>query len=342
MILRSKKESHMRKIDAFAHILPRSYLDRLERQLEKTMDPGHLAYYREGVFYFDPVLTDLDARWRKIEPYGDYAQILVLAVPPLEEIGPPEVAAEFALIANDEMAELVQRYPDRFVGFAAALPLSDVDLASRELDRALTLPGSLGALFYTNVLGIPLDDARFEPLFSRLENVNRAIWLHPTRSAAWADYSTESKSDYGLWWSIGWPYETAAALSRLVYSGHMERHPRQIVIAHHGGGMVPHFSARLAMGPGYRQIKDSLPLPPLDYFRKFYVDTALFGAPHAVRCVLDFFGPQHVLFGTDMPLGPSNSVEATIADIDAASLSNEDMAAVYAGNAICLFGGLSS
>jgi len=79
----------MRKIDAFAHILPRAYFERLERQLEHTMAPSQLAYYREGIFSFDPVLTDLDARWRTIEPYGDeYAQILVLAVPPLEEVRP--------------------------------------------------------------------------------------------------------------------------------------------------------------------------------------------------------------------------------------------------------------
>lgn len=327
----------MRKIDAFAHILPRAYFERLERQLEQTMAPSQLAYYREGIFSFDAVLTDLDARWRTIEPYGDeYAQILVLAVPPLEEVGPPAVAAELARLANDEMADLVRRYPDRFAGFAAALPMSDVEAAARELDRALTALGALGAQMYTNVLGVPLDDPRFEPLFARLEEAGRAVWLHPTRSAAWADYPAERRSDYGLWWSIGWPYETAAALARLVYSGHMERHPRQLVIAHHGGGMVPHFSARLAMGPGYRQVKDTLPRPPLDYFQRFYADTALFGAPHAVRCVLDFFGPQHVLFGTDMPLGPSNAVEATIADLDAAGLSSEDRAAVYAGNAMRL------
>src|SRR5574340_326505 len=106
MLYSSAKESPMRKIDAFAHILPRAYLERLERQLEKTLAPSQLAYYREGVFSFDPVLTDLDARWRKIEPFGDYAQVLVLAVPPLEEVGPPQVAVEFARIANDEMAQL--------------------------------------------------------------------------------------------------------------------------------------------------------------------------------------------------------------------------------------------
>ena len=333
----------MRKIDAFAHILPRAYLARLERQLEQTMPPSQLAYYREGVFSFDPVLTDLDARWRAMDQIeqlapdgGAYQQVLVLAVPPLEEVGPPAVAEEFARLANDEMADLVRRFPDRFAGFAAALPMSDVEAALRELDRALSQLGALGAQLYTNVLGVPLDGPRFEPLFTTLEAADRAVWLHPTRSAAWADYPAERTSDYGLWWSLGWPYETAAALARLVYSGHMERHPRQLVVAHHGGGMVPHFSARLAMGPGYRQVKDTLPLPPLDYFRRFYVDTALFGAPHAVRCVLDFFGPGHVLFGTDMPLGPAHAVEATIADVDAAGLSSDDRAAVYAENAMRL------
>src|SRR5256885_9698053 len=180
--LSSAKESHMRKIDAFAHILPRAYLSRLERQLEHTMAPSQLAYYREGVFSFDPVLTDLDARWRKIEPYGEYAQVLVLTVPPLEEVGPPQIAAEFARLANDEMAQLVQRFPDRFVGFAAALPLSDIELALRELNRTLTQLGALGAQLYTNVLGTALDDPRFEPLSSSLEEADRAVCLDPTRT----------------------------------------------------------------------------------------------------------------------------------------------------------------
>jgi aminocarboxymuconate-semialdehyde decarboxylase len=185
---------------------------------------------------------------------------------------------------------------------------------------------------------VALDDARFEPLFKRLDAAGRAVWLHPTRSAAWADYPAERRSAYGLWWSLGWPYETAAALARLVYSRHMERHPRQLVIAHHGGGLVPHFAARLALGAGARQVRDRLPRPPLDYVRRFYVDTALLGAPHAVRCVLAFFGSRHVLFGTDMPLGPASAVEATIADLDVAGLSSEDRAAVYAGNAVRLLG----
>jgi aminocarboxymuconate-semialdehyde decarboxylase len=118
----------------------------------------------------------------------------------------------------------------------------------------------------------------------------------------------------------------------------MNRIPALKVLAHHGAGMVPHFSARLAMGPGFRQVKDSLPRPPLEFFHMFYADTALFGAPHAVRCVIDFFGPGHVLFGTDMPLGPPHAVEATIEDIDASGLQAADLSAVYAGNARRLLG----
>lgn len=328
----------MRRIDAFSHILPRRYLERLERQLESSLDRRKLDYYRTGVFHFDDALTDLDVRRRRLEAFGDQVQVLVLAVPPLEEVGPPKVAAEFARLANDEMAELVQAHPDRFAGFVAALPWSDPEASMLELDRAISTLGALGAQLFTNVNGLPIDDPRFEPVLARFEASGRTVWLHPTRDASWPDYRSEEASDYGLWWSLGWPYETAAALSRLVYSGLMQRHPGLRILAHHGGGMIPHFSARLAMGPGVRQTKDRLEAPPLEYFRSFYADSALFGAEHAVRCVLDFFGPDHVLFGTDMPLGPPNAVEATIANLESLGLAESDLAAVYSGNALRLFG----
>ena len=323
----------MEKIDAFAHILPRRYIDRLEPHLERTLPAREVGYYREGVFRFDDSLTDLDARFRKMERFPGYTQVLVLAVPPIEETGPPTIAAEFARLANDEMAELVRSHPDRFAGFAAALPLNDVDASMREVDRAVGDLGALGAQIYTNVQGVPLDDPRFDPVLGRLESLGRAVWLHPTRNTSWPDYPTETASNYGLWWSIGWPYETGAALSRLVYSGAMERHPDLKLVAHHGAGMVPHFSARLAMGPGYRQVKDALPRPPLEYFRRFYADTALFSARHAVECVLEFFGPDHVLFGTDAPLGPADAVERTMEAIDGARLSETERGQVYSGNA---------
>src|SRR5258708_39388711 len=101
----------MRKIDAFAHVLPRRYLDKVERHLESVSSP-QLRYYQQGVFHYDAALIDLDARWQAIERFGDYAQVLVLAVPAIEEIGPPAIAAEFARLVNEEMAELVRTPPD--------------------------------------------------------------------------------------------------------------------------------------------------------------------------------------------------------------------------------------
>src|SRR5260370_9707324 len=119
----------MRKIDAFAHILPRRYLERLERHLERAISSEQLRYYREGVFHFDAALTDLDERSRRVEHLGDYSQVLVLAGPPLEEGGPPANAAEFARPANDELAERVHKHPDRFVGFACPLPPDALEAA---------------------------------------------------------------------------------------------------------------------------------------------------------------------------------------------------------------------
>src|SRR5713101_1597845 len=166
----------MRKIDAFSHILPTRYLERLERHLERAISSQQLRYYREGVFTFDAALTNLDVRWRRVERLGDYAQVLVLAVPPIEELGPPAIAAEFARLANDEMAEMVRAHPDRFVGFACALPLNDTEASLLEINRATKDLGALGAQIFTNVQGVPLDDPRFEPIFALIESLDRTVW----------------------------------------------------------------------------------------------------------------------------------------------------------------------
>src|SRR5262249_59019519 len=98
-------------------------------------------------------------------PFGDYRRLLTLAAPPREELGGPAAAADLARAANDEVAELISRHPDRFAGFAAALPLNDVEAAAGELDRAMSQLGALGAQLYTNVGGAPLDEPRFGAIF---------------------------------------------------------------------------------------------------------------------------------------------------------------------------------
>ncbi len=282
----------------------------------------------------DPALIGLDARFRVMDQFGDYRQILTLAVPPPEELG--DQAAELARAANDELAELVNRYPDRFAGFTAALPMNDPQTAAAELERAMTDLGALGAQVHSNVGGAPLDQPSFDVIFEVITRYDGMLWIHPTRSPIWSDYPVEEQSKYGIWWSLGWPYETSVAMARLVYSGCFDRHPGLKVITHHAGAMIPHFAGRLASpieDEDRAAIMAGLKADPMEYFRGFYADTAMFGASHAVRCAVEFFGASHLLFGTDMPLGGPNVVADTIADIESLGLTPEDTAAIFSGNA---------
>ena len=322
-------------IDAYAHILPPRYLERLERLLSSWQPSERVALYGSWL-HEDEVLGDLDARLELLDGFPDYRQVLVLGVFPTEELGDPRQTADIARAVNEELAELVRDHPDRFAGFAAELPLNDVDASLEELDRAVRDLGALGAQIHTNVNGLPLDDPRFEPLFARFEELDRTAWLHPTRSPVWSDYLTERESRYGIWWSLGWPYETAVAMARLVYAGHMERFPELKILTHHGGGMIPHFSGRLdaIQAEDQREVFEQVfRRPALDYFRMFYADTAFFGAPHGVRSAIEFFGADHVLFGSDMPLGGPQVIPDTVADVRAVGLSPEDEQKIMEGNA---------
>src|SRR5262249_20041327 len=177
--------------------------------------------------------------------------------------------------------------------------------------------------------------------FAPVTRDDGVLWIHPTRSSVWADYPSEKRSEYGIWWSLGWPYETSVAMARLVYSGCFDRHPGLKVITHHAGAMVPHFAGRLASpieDDERAAILAGLKRDPMDYFRMFYADTAMFGASHAVRCAVDCCGADHVLFGTDMPLGGPTVVADTIADIESLGLTESDTAAIFGGNAMRLLG----
>jgi uncharacterized protein len=327
------------KLDAFCHVLPKPYFDRLQRS---SSDRAANLIKRTAAIR---TLWDLDERLRVIEPFDDYAQIVSLAAPPLEALAEPTESIDLARLANDEMAELVRTRPETFAGFVAGLPLNAMAAALDEIDRAVQELGALGIQIYTHVNGVPLDDPRFEPLFARMAELNRAIWVHPARNSSWPDYPTERKSKYEVWWLFGWPYDTSAFMARLVFSGLMTRYPRLKVITHHAGGMVPFFSGRV--GPGMdsfgartpedeRELVESeLEVRPIEAFRRFYADTAVFGAPHALRCAYEFFGSERMLFASDMPFDPvqGSFIRDTIADVEALDVSDAERERIYERNA---------
>ena len=148
--------------------------------------------------------------------------------------GPAE-ALELSRIANDEMAELVSRFPERFVGAAACLPMNDVDGALGELDRAVQQLGFRAVQIYTDVKGQPLDDPAFAPLFDRVAELDIPILL--TRyEAPTGRLSHRDASRFDTWRIIGWLYDTVSAMTRLVFSGLFDRHPDIKIVTHHLGG----------------------------------------------------------------------------------------------------------
>lgn len=327
------------KLDIFNHIFPKIFYDKMMEVNPNLEDIGKRV---RGV----PVLYDLEERFRCMDLFEDYAQIICLASPPLEIIAGPDVTPDLAKVANDGMAEYVAKYPDRFPGFIASMPMNNPDAALEEIDRSIKDLKAVGVQFFTNVKGKPLDLPEFKPLFEKMANYDLPIWIHPARGANFPDYLTEDKSKYEIWWTFGWPYDTSAMMARLVFGGYFDAFPNLKIITHHLGGMVPYFEGRV--GPGwdqlgartsdedYSSVLKNLKKPHLEYFKMFYADTALFGSYTGTVCGLEFFGADNVLFASDSPFDPEKGpgyIRETIKIVDALPISDEDRQKIYEGNA---------
>jgi predicted TIM-barrel fold metal-dependent hydrolase len=332
------------KLDIFPHIFPRPYFERMKSIGETNpVLAGQLKRWMSI-----PVLYDLDARMRMMKRFPGYKQVLTLSMPPVEFLAGPEESPALARIANDSMAEIVAQHAELFPAFVASLPMNNVPAALGEMDRAIGQLGAKGVQIFTNVNGRPLDEPEFFPIFERMTTKHDLpVWVHPARTAKFADYPGEPKSKYEIWWAFGWPYETTAFMARLVFSKVLERLPGLRIITHHLGAMAPYFDKRIRYGydqfgsrtadEDYAALLKSMAKHPVEYFRMFHGDTAVNGSASAIRCGLDFFGPKRVLFGTDCPFDPQGGplfIRESIKAIDSLRLARGDRDGIYFGNAL--------
>jgi predicted TIM-barrel fold metal-dependent hydrolase len=321
-------------VDIYCHIFPDKFFQEMNRIAPRL---GNIGARLRGV----KKLFDLDERFREMDQFGDYREIISLPNPPIEDLATGETGLNLARIGNDAMAELCAKHPERFPTFVAALSMTDVEGSVKEARRAVKDLKAGGIQIFTNIAGKPLDDGAFEPIFATMAELDLPIWLHPARTAAMTDYPAEQKSRFEMWWCFGWPYDTSVAMVRMVLNGLLDRYPKLKIVTHHLGGMIPFYDGRI--GPGlqvlgsrtsdedYSKILPSLKRPHLDYLHDFYGDTALFGGGiHAVRCGLEFFGSDHVVFATDTPLGP---IAPTIETIKKLDIAESDRRNIFAGNA---------
>jgi predicted TIM-barrel fold metal-dependent hydrolase len=328
-------------IDIFNHFTPQKVYETF-----RTLAPDNPGL---KAFAALPTLWQIDARLRLMDQFPGHQQVLSLSNPPLELLAGPDKSPDLARLANNELATVCATYPDIFPTFTASMPANNPDAMIREAERAITTLGARGIQLFTNVNGKPLSAPEFLPVFEYMAKQDLPIWIHPMRGPHFPDYTSEDHSENEIWFTFGWPYETSACMTRLIFAGLFDKLPTLKIITHHYGGMIPFFAEKIALG--FQQIffgapdrnpvaeRAGLKKPLLDYFRMLYADTAVNGSAPSATCGHAFFGTERSLFATDAPfdsIGGKQLIQGAVDAVNALSISDADKSRIFDGNARAL------
>ena len=253
-------------IDVFAHVLPPKFYQQL-LQLAPELPQKY-------PFIKMPALSDLTIRQAHFD--GRVKQVISNVNLNPEDYTDPTLAAKLCQSGNEELIELVKRYPAMFVGAVAMVPLNNLEATAEILEQVKKEPKLLGIQLFTRALGKSIADPAFYPVFEKVAALAIPIWLHPVFD--------ERKPDNNIVFS--WEYELTQAMLQLVQSDIFTKYPQLKIIVHHAGGMVPYFAERIEHILSAEQTKA---------FKKFYVDTALLGNHKALELAVAYYGSDQVL-----------------------------------------------
>lgn len=297
-------------IDVFAHVLlPEFYRKMLK--IEPRL-PQILPFIQH------PHLTNLEQRY--LAWNGKTRQIISYVNVNPEDYVSSEKAAELCREANQELIQTVEEHSDMFMAGVAMIPMNHLNAALDILTDVSQSKTLIGVQLFTRAIGKSIADSSFRVIFEACERLEIPIWLHPVFDSR--------KPDNNIVFS--WEYEISQAMLQIVQEGIYRDFPNLKIIVHHAGGMIPFFAERIHYILPEQQVTD---------FRKFYVDTAILGNPKALELAIDYFGVEHVLFGTDAPLGiaPAGATQAIIDTIKQLPLPEKDKEAILRNNILeCL------
>ena len=242
-----------------------------------------------------------------------------------------DLAVELARFHNDQLSDLVKKYPDRFAAMAT-LPLQVPDEALKELTRATKTLGLRGVEIGSHVGKRELGDEVFWPIYKALEDLNMPIFIHPHHVAG-----LDRLLDFYLNNLIGNPLDTTIAAAKLIFSGVLEKYPGLKIILAHAGGQFPYIIGRWEHGYQVRpECKEKVHQSPMAFFKNFYFDTITHN-PDALRYLVSLAGSDHVLLGTDYPydMGDENPVQ-TVSQLT--RIKAADRRKIMRENAIALYG----
>src|SRR6516225_89513 len=240
-------------------------------------------------------ITGYDARLAEMDAMGLDMQLIMPPPNQCTYAVPLDIAVKVARLVNEGLAQYVAKKPDRFIALGT-VPLADGAEAATELERCMRSLGMKGVEILTNVTGHELSEPQYAPFWKKAEELGALVVIHPNGF-------TEGKRLTRFYFNnvIGNPLETTIALHYLIFDGVLERHPSLKIIAVHGGGYLGSYTGRIDHAWGARSDSHgALPQPPTTYLKRIYVDTVVF-TPHQLRALVEVFGPDRLLLGTDYP-----------------------------------------
>jgi aminocarboxymuconate-semialdehyde decarboxylase len=247
-------------------------------------------------------MTDMALRFREMDAMGIDIQVISPSI--LQQCtywAKPEAALKLERISNDRIADAVAAHPDRLVGIGS-VPLQDVRLAVRELQRAVGKLGLKGVIIGSNVNGTELGDKRFRPFWRKAEALGAAIFIHPAGS------TDPRMRPHSQLITVGQPLEEALAQGSLVYDGVMDAFPKLKVAIAHGGGYLPFYTGRhdhiQKMGMAGTGLKGNFS----SYLKRFNYETVLFN-PDMLEYLATRVPVKNIMMGTDYPFGERNPVK---------------------------------
>lgn len=326
-------------IDVHAHLFPPPVLEFFRRDgggrvevFEVNGTPGISLDGHVLHAALPPQIYQVDAHLAGMDRAG--VQLHALSVPPpMVYWAEPTRGLALSQVVNDSLHEIAAKRPDRFVPIGS-VPLQDTDLAIHELRRISTELEIRAVILGSNIDGTELDDSRLEPFYAEAERLDVALFVHPIVVPAVADRMRDYRLDMGF----GMVADTTIAISRVICSGLMDRHPGLRFWWSHLGGVLPFIGDRiqyfLERLPGStNRSSESFDA----YIPRFWFDTVVY-SDRMLSAGLRFARPDRLMFGTDTPfLG--DSTRDIRGFIDASpDLSDDDRIAIYSRNAAGFLG----
>lgn len=285
-------------IDVHAHFLVREVLEKCLPHAVAT-NRGHHQLPPHLFALFEKMMTP-----KSIIDDMDRLQIDMSVISSATVIEPtywaePAVALKLSKQLNDTAAEWMANSPKRFIG-SFVLPLQDMDLAMKELKRAVGELGLKVANVPAEVRGIYLGDARFRPFWEAAEDLGVVTFMHPDGAKdPWF-------FQWGMWNSLGQSLEEAKFMASVIYEGILETYPKLKLVVAHGGGYFPHNMGRLDRNvKNAPQSMKNITRKPSEYLRNIYYDTCLYD-PTILNALIKVVGPDRLLLGADWPIGEAD------------------------------------